>query len=324
MRLTTPFLKLPIAFDTATLAAEVNALPESAWVLHPNKFPGNEAVRFVTPGGEATDKFNGPMQPTEYLERCPYIMEVMATLGGVWGRSRLMGLAPGAEVTPHVDAHYHWHTHMRIHVPILTNPGVEFTCDEETVHMAAGECWTFDSFRWHEVHNRGLERRVHLVLDTVMTGPLWDLVDAAQNGAVAGPPMRPGSGSRAPLLFEQHNAPKVMSAWEIRSHAAFAASHAQPHPQLEIVLKRLDRFADCWQALWAQFGTDEAALPAYRRLANEARTEIHALGAPQILLRNHVDMGLVTDQLIFANLIMAPVERPLGRSPPIARPQLAS
>ena len=32
-------------------------------------------------------------------------------LGGVWGRSRLMALAPGAEVPAHVDAHYYWRTH---------------------------------------------------------------------------------------------------------------------------------------------------------------------------------------------------------------------
>ena len=80
-----------------------------------------------------------------------------------------MGLGPGAEVPEHVDSHYHWRTHLRIHVPIITSPKVEFTCGGETVHMAQGECWLFDSFRWHEVHNRGTERRVHLVLDTVVT-----------------------------------------------------------------------------------------------------------------------------------------------------------
>ena len=321
MRLIQPFLKLPISFCAETLASEVNGLPESAWVLHPNKFPGNEAVRLITPGGEQTDKFTGPMRPTEVLERCPYIAEVMAQLGGVWGRSRLMGLAPGADVTPHVDAHYHWHTHMRIHVPVITNPGVEFMCGDETVHMAAGECWTFDSFRWHEVHNRGSERRVHLVLDTVLTGRLWDLIDAAQTGAGEPIELRPGDGKGEPLLFEQFNAPKVMSAWEIRCHTAFVAGHALPHPQLETVLKRLDRFADSWSALWAQFGTSEAAHPAYRRLAHETRTELCALGAPEILLGNHLDLGLVIDQLIFANAVVAAVERPLGTSPAIARPQ---
>jgi hypothetical protein len=318
MRLTQPFLKLPISFCAETLAAEVNALPESAWVLHPNKFPGNEAVRLITPGGAQTDKFNGPMRPTEFLECCPYIAEVMGALGGVWGRSRLMGLAPGADVTPHVDAHYHWHTHMRIHVPVLTNPGVEFVCGDETVHMAAGDCWTFDSFRWHEVHNRGSERRVHLVLDTKLTGRLWDLIDGAQTGTPTPTELQPGRGKGEPLLFEQFYVPRVMSAWEIRCHTTFVAGHALPHPQLETVLKRLDRFADCWAALWAQLGTSETTFPAYRRLAHETRIELRALGAAEILLRNQVDLGLVIDQLIFVNAVSAPAEQALGTMQQVA------
>ena len=212
---------------------------------------------------------------------------------------------------------------MRIHVPVITNPGVEFVCGDETVHMAAGECWTFDSFRWHEVHNRGSERRVHLVLDTVLTGRLWDLIDAAQTGSAKAVELRAGEGKGEPLLFEQFNVPEVMSAWEIRCHTAFVAGHALPHPQLEIVLKRLDRFADCWAALWAQFGTSEAAFPAYRRLAHETRRELRALGAPEILLRNKMDLALVIDQLIFVNAVSAPVEPQLGTMAQAQR-QLAS
>lgn len=313
MRLTQPFLKLPLQFCAETLAAEVNALPDSAWVLHPNKFPGNEAVRLITPDGLQTDQFHGAMKPTEYLALCPYVTEVMSAIGGVWGRSRLMGLAPGAEVTPHVDAHYHWHTHLRIHVPLITNPGVEFTCGDETVHMAPGECWTFDSFRWHEVHNRGSKRRVHLVLDTVISGRLWDLLDAAQSGTeTAIEHLRPGSRANHPLVFEQFNAPDVMTAWEIRCHVDFIAGHVLPHPNLETAFKTLDRFADCWTALWAQFGTSETALPAYRRLAEETRQRLRELGSSEIMLRNEMQLSLVLDQLIFVNAVRAETTQPSG------------
>ena len=105
----------------------------------------------------------------------------MHELGGVWGRSRLMGLAAGAEVPPHIDCHYYWRTHLRIHIPVITNPGVLFTCGDETLNMKAGECWVFDSFQRHEVHNNGIERRVHLVLDTIGGNRLWDLVEAGQS-----------------------------------------------------------------------------------------------------------------------------------------------
>ncbi len=111
----------------------------------------------------------------------------------------------------------------RIHMPVITNPQVEFTCGGETVHMAPGECWVFDSFRWHEVHNRGSERRVHLVLDTVVPSALWDLIDAAQSGSADERVLAPGEADPSTLRFEQVNAPSVMSPWEIRGHLAFIA-----------------------------------------------------------------------------------------------------
>jgi len=307
MRLDRPFLKLPVRFDAETLEAEVRSLPPSAWVPHATGFPGNEAVRLVTVGGQPTDAFEGPMRPTPNLTACPYIQQVMAELGGVWGRSRLMGLGAGAEVPEHVDSHYHWRTHLRIHVPVITNPKVEFTCGGETIHMAPGECWVFDSFRWHEVHNRGEERRVHLVLDTVVTPHLWDLIDSAQGGATDAKLLRPGDRPADALLFEQVNAPKVMSPWEVRCHLAFVTGEAEANPRLEPVLKRLDRFADGWAALWAQFGTSDEGFGDYRRLIGETHAEIEQLGANQIRLKNELELSFVLDQLIFA---MAVPEQP--------------
>lgn len=300
MRLDRPFLKLPIRFSAEALEAEVRALPPTSWVPHATGFPGNEAVRLVTPGGAATDEFDGPMRPTQDLARCAYIQQVMAELGGVWGRSRLMGLGVGAEVPEHVDCHYHWRTHLRIHVPVITNPGVAFTCDGETVHMAAGECWVFDSFRWHEVHNRGTERRVHLVLDTVVSPTLWDLIDAARSTPdAAARELRPGERAPEPLLFERLNAPRVMSPWEMRCHIAFILGDAVPHPALENVSRRLDRLADSWAALWAQYGAADSAVPAYRRMINDAHGDLDRAGAGVVELHNELKILFVVEQLIF-------------------------
>ena len=185
MRLSKPLLQLPIRFDATRLAAEVKALPKSAWLPHPTGYVGNEAVPLVSPGGTPNDGFDGPMGPTEALQQSPYIMDLMAELGCVWGRRRLMGLAAGADVPIRIDVHYHWRTHRRLHIPVITNPGVLFTCNDETVHMEAGDCWLFDSFSLHKVQNKGSERRVHLVLDTVGGGKLWDLVERKQRSTSA-------------------------------------------------------------------------------------------------------------------------------------------
>lgn len=301
MRLTHPFLKLPLQFDAVALEREVRSLPESAWVPHPTGFEGNEAVRLVTAGGQPTDDLDGEMAPTPELLSMPYVQQIMGEIGGVWGRSRLMGLRAGGEVPLHVDSHYYWRTHWRIHIPIITSPQVLFSCGPETIHMKPGECWLFDSFRWHRVVNGGTEQRVHLVLDTVGGGTFWDHVEAAHRGAPARM-VAPSPANPHELRFERINSPVVMSPWEMRVHISFIASHAEPHPQLEPVLRRIERFADDWAAVWTQYETDRAGWPAYEALLNQVKRDLIALGAPALQLRNHLQLLQVLDHIV---LVMA-------------------
>lgn len=317
MRFNRPLLRLPIKFDADALAKEASSLPRSAWVAHPNAFPGNNAVRLITTGGMPTDALGGSMGPTEYLRACPYIMELMSELGCTWGRSRFMGLAPGAEVPAHVDSHYYWRTHIRIHVPVITNPGVEFTCGGETVHMTAGECWVFDSFKRHEVHNRGDAHRVHLVIDTVGGGKLWDFIEQAENETPPEPRLfNPGDGPGTALLFERMNVPKVMSPWELRSHFLFLESHARPHPRLGDVMRRLDKLAFDWAAVWAAYTDSADGLPAFENLLVDAARDLGPLGIKDIYLTNDLPFHHVLLRLVFEVLIAPPDEslrEPVGQ-----------
>lgn len=310
-----PIIRLPIRFCADTLVDEVKALPQSAWVGHPQGLSGNDAVRLISPNGEATDLWGGEMAPTEYLRACPYIMEIMAVLGAVWGRSRLMGLVPGATVPPHIDSHYYWRTHVRIHIPVITNPDVAFTVGGETVHMEPGECWTFDSFQRHEVVNGGSNHRVHLVLDTVGGGSLWELMKQAQSD---NPPaarlVEPGEGAGLPLRFERINSPKIMSPWEMRCHLRFLADQAQPHPRLADVVERLDRLNFEWGALWANQGPADEAAPDYAQLLAEAGRDLGNLGGESILLRNSLPLYHVLGRLVF-EVAIAPAQPATSPAP---------
>ena len=320
MHLKRPLLKLRRRYCAETLAAEVRALPASAWVPHPGSYPGNDAVPLIAKDGQPSNAFYGTMMPTENLRRCRYIMEIMADIGAVWGRSRLMGLAPGAEVPPHVDVHYHWRTHIRVHVPVITNPGVTFTVAGKSVHMSPGECWVFDSFSLHDVQNRGSEKRVHLVLDTVGGGRLWDLIEEAQSAEddFAEPDVvEPGRGGVDTLAFEQFNAPGVMSPWEIRCHIGFVAEHAPADPRLEPVFRRMERFADEWNAAWARFGLTEPGLPTYQSLLSQAQRDLKMLPGAEVKLPNAVPVSRVFKELIFdVALAAAPVRsaQPMARA----------
>ena len=136
MKLQYPFMQLPLSFDAAALEAEVGAVEESAWRPHPQGYAGNDALTLVTTGGDPdSDAVAGQMRPTRHLERCPYLRQVLHSIGATWGRTRLMRLSGQAEVTPHVDVNYYWRERVRVHVPIVTQPTVRFTCgDAEDQH----------------------------------------------------------------------------------------------------------------------------------------------------------------------------------------------
>lgn len=307
VRFDQPLIKLPIRFCAETLAAEVRTLPPEAWEPHPQRFPGNEAVPLVTPAGQLSNDFAGPMEPTKYLLQSPYMMQAMAEIDAVWGRGRLMGLGSGAEVPVHVDANYYWRTHIRLHIPAITSPAVDFHCADQRVNMAAGECWIFDTFRPHQVLNRGTEQRIHLVFDTVGGDRLWDLIDAAGCAEERDPIfIEPSNAPHAALKFEQYNYPKVMSPWELRCHLDEITSLAINSPQLGAVTRRLDRLVAGWIAAWTQFEGSDDGLPTYRGLLASVRTDLAAIGGETIMMTNTRPLYQVLDKFVFDNLMASP------------------
>ncbi|MDF7775096.1 sulfotransferase [Sphingomonas sp. AOB5] len=302
MYLTEPLLRLPIRFDADALKAEMDALPPRAWVAHPNRLPGNEAVRLVTPDGAASEGTEGNMAPTEFLRASPYMMQVMAEIGAVWGRGRLMRLAPGATVPPHIDTNFYWRKHLRIHVPIVTSPQVAFTCNGRTVNMAAGECWAFDTFSVHQVRNDWDQQRTHLVIDTVGSDGLWDLIARARRGENEAPRLAAPDKAKmaAPrLAFEQADPVAMMSPWELRHHVGFIETLAQPDPELPALLALLDRFVWGWTGAWSAYGPQASGSGEYNRLLSHLEGELRRFPLDRMRLRNTQALGRHLAELIF-------------------------
>jgi len=273
MKLPVPFIQLPLQFDAERLAHEVLMFGSEHWREHPQKYPGNLWLPLLSANGDPVkETIAGPMRPTQFLRECPYLMQVLSKLGGVWGRTRLMKLTAQAEVTPHFDVHYYWRSRMRVHVPIVTRPTVRFRCGDEEVHMGAGECWIFDTWRRHHVINPNDVERIHLVADTVGSDDLGELIrDGRMSGGVPEPPgwhtrfIAPTDERDPPLRMESENVPIVMTPWELREHITFLLGETQPHPLLETVKAVTARFLGAWSALWSEFGAREEGWPAYRK-----------------------------------------------------------
>ena len=300
MKLPVPFLQLPLRFDADALAAEVLAIDEASWRPHPNGLPGNTALTLITTDGNAeSDKVYGPMRPTPHLERCPYLMQVLAAVGATWGRTRLMRLSGQAEVKLHVDVNYYWRERMRVHVPIITQPTVRFTCGGAEINMAAGECWIFDTWRQHKVVNDAAQARIHLVADTVGGHAFWDQLGGGRPAGRDLPgwqprPLPPMPGPAPKRDYETVNAPIVMSPWEMREHIVFMLGEAQPSPQLDGVHHLLMRLARRWQALWSCYGENAEGWPRYRVLLDEAARDLRAQAAGIVLKNGIAFMQAIT------------------------------
>lgn len=310
MKLTFPFIQLPVAFDAARLLAEIEALGESAWRPHPQGYAGNWGLPLLAVNGDPDDdRTAGPMQPTPYLERCPYTIRVLSSLGAVWGRTRLMRLDGNAEVTAHVDTNYYWRERVRVHVPVLTRPDVRFECDDQHVNMAAGECWIFDTWRMHRVLNPAETRRIHLVADTVGSEAFWRLVAQGRRHDQQPPGWSPqrvpyAQGDLSELAVERVNRAEVLSPWEIKDTLGFIFSEAVPHPALGELHGIAMNFVNHWRALWAQHGESEAGKPAFRA---EAQRFWQALQPyrEQVALRNGLELTKVISSLVLVPSVKA-------------------
>ena len=180
MKLSRKFTKLPLECDIERLRVELSEVKEHEWRAHPNRFVGNSAALLVSVGGGQNDKFApaGGFAATPLLGRLPYVRQIMACFQSPISRSRLMRLAPRQVVPVHDDVGWHWFRRIRVHIPIETNPGVLFSCDDAKIHMAPTEVWVFDNFANHGVENNSDETRVHLVIDVVPTKEFFSLIDA--------------------------------------------------------------------------------------------------------------------------------------------------
>jgi hypothetical protein len=315
MKLPVPFIQLPLLFDAEALAAEIDAIDESEWRPHPQGFPGNSMLPLVAVEGDPdNESFAGVMRPTDYLRRCPYLSQVFASTNAIAGRSRLMRLAGQAEVKRHADQGYYWAERVRVHVPIVTQPTVRFECGGEVINMAPGECWIFDTWRQHSVHNDATLSRIHLVLDTVGGGGFWDLVSQGRPHNSMPPgwsPRRlvPVPGQVAEFACEAVNVPAVMSPWELNSHFALLFTDAEPHPNLQRLRAITQRFTRTWQGLWFQHGDQPSGHEEFRRLLAGYSAEIRPLTEP-MRLKNELNWYGAMQVMIGRSAVRTETKRP--------------
>lgn len=310
MRLPRPFYQLPVLFDTERLQAEVAALPDEAWVAHPDRLRGNSAARLISVDGAETDAVHGQMLPTPWLMRMPYLRQVLAGFGVVWSRSRLMRLAPGVGVPEHADINYHWHTRVRLHIPVFTQPAVRFHCDGQSVHMAAGEAWIFDNWRRHHVENGADQDRIHLVADTTGTASFWRFAYGQSPPRDRWPTLAWDPSADPELLTENDQRMPIMPAAEaqwlvedLREELSLAVDTPETRMRAARLNLLLESFIQDWRQLCALHGTGGRGRPEFRRLIHAVREAAGPLGEGLVMRANSASALLVLEKRVLQHLV---------------------
>ncbi len=172
-------VRLPLAFDPAPLVADIQALERGDWTEHfvKQNYDGEwsalplrasatarHPIQMIYPAPGVTEFVD-----TDWRARMPGMSAVIDAFACPVRTVRLMRLAAGSVIKEHEDFELDVADGFaRIHVPVVTNPDVDFRLNGERVVMAPGEAWYLRLSDRHSVTNGGNTARVHLVIDLVV------------------------------------------------------------------------------------------------------------------------------------------------------------
>jgi len=185
-------IKFPIVFDTEKLKNDLSKIINKKWTDHynTNDYTGKwTSVALMSKDGKSDSIYafsnnNDEIVNTEILDSCTYFKKVLESFLFEKTAVRLLQLAVGAEIKPHSDHCLGYEDgSFRLHIPIITNPEVEFILDGKRLIMNEGECWYIDANFEHSVANRGKQDRIHLVIDGIRNDWTDDLFykEASEN-----------------------------------------------------------------------------------------------------------------------------------------------
>ena len=101
-----------------------------------------------------------------------YIIDTYYTPGGTVLRAMAAKLKAGGRISPHIDMLKSFRMGHRIHVPITTNPAVNFLVESTPIRFKVGSAYELNNQRRHSASNLGKEDRINFIFDYVPAGAI--------------------------------------------------------------------------------------------------------------------------------------------------------
>jgi len=163
--------------DIEALRAAVLEIPEALWdaenAAKPNRFATladtrHIVFRFVDSPTDWRSSHDRPLWE-EWRPRLQPVLEQATRPYGyqryVYPRVMLARMPVGGVIHPHVDAGPAARWPHKIHVPLFTNPDVQFYIDEHCYRLEQGRAYEVNNLTVHAVRNAGSCDRIHLIFE---------------------------------------------------------------------------------------------------------------------------------------------------------------
>jgi GNAT superfamily N-acetyltransferase len=115
-----------------------------------------------------------------------------ACWGDRMGRAIITKLAPGKQITRHIDYGSPVSHYQRFHLCLKNRPGAVFYCGDESFEPLPGDLFIFDNSKPHWVENNSDDDRITFIMD--VRTPLFEHIKVTQGVAVRPAPVKYPTG----------------------------------------------------------------------------------------------------------------------------------
>jgi hypothetical protein len=163
--------------DISSIREDILNLPQEIWEVKdhdkPNKFKElgrteHIVFKFIRDYDNHLDNFFYPIWD-EWKSRLEPILETATKAYGYrdgdFSRIMLAKLPAGGKISLHIDPYKSSNYTHKIHIPITTNPEVEFWINRKRYHFLEGNAYEVNNKALHGGINRGQTDRINLIIE---------------------------------------------------------------------------------------------------------------------------------------------------------------
>ena len=172
--------KLKLELDCVVKNSEWFERVKNVWHAIPlRSVAGGTTASHVSHIGTSLMAPADQFKDTKWMEHCPYLREIVHSLGPSVFKVRFMKVNAKSSLQSHVDNFPHKKI-VRLHLAVRSDPQVTMTVEDKTWHIKEGELWFANVKRVHSVKNPSAIDRVHVVFDIAWSDQLEQLYQQAQ------------------------------------------------------------------------------------------------------------------------------------------------